>query len=354
MCINNLPTELIYNILQTCTIKDLFEIMKINHLYKLISQNVIKSKLLILLNIDKYYSSTDDIPFNVIYHLDFYNKNKMQLYKYHNLTNVLFKSYKRIICDDKNGIDIINNMCYVHIVIRDNIKIITNNSINKYVEKLIIECEHQIHESFFECLKDLKHLKYLSFGDDFNQDISKYELPHNLKYLSFGYLFDQNIKNLYNVKYLSLGYLFNKDITHITNNNLTHLIYNWKFNADINNINLNNYKHLTHLTFGCCPKNNIANVIFPETLTNLTFDHEFNQDITNIKFNNNLKYLTFNSNFNQDIQSVNFNNLTHITFGWFFNQDITNVKFPNSIICLKFGYCFNQNVDNIKHLINYE
>lgn len=202
-------------------------------------------------------------------------------------------------------------------------------------------------------------LTHLTFGNEFNQNISYIQFPENLTHLTFGNEFNQRITNVRfpeNLTHLTFGKYFNQPIT--TNvtfpSTLTHLTFGNNFNQNISRIRFP--ESLTHLTFGNEFNNgfNRGNVqtftyTFPSNLIHLTFGTEFNQNITNVTFPESLTHLTFGDYFEQTLDdnvSLSNTKLTHLTFGRFFNKDINNVKFPLTLTHLTLGEWFNSIINN--------
>ena len=68
------------------------------------------------------------------------------------------------------------------------------------------------------------HLKYLTFGAYFNQDI-KGAIPNSVTHLTFGFRFNQDIKGAIpnSVIHLTFGSHFSQDIKGVIPNSVTHL-----------------------------------------------------------------------------------------------------------------------------------
>ena len=100
-----------------------------------------------------------------------------------------------------------------------------------------------------------KELKYLTFGNDFNQQVGD-NLPNSVTHLIFGACFNQPIDNF--------------------PQNLTHLTFDLRFDQPINNLP----SSITHLIFGACFNQKIDNL--PGNLIYLKFGQSFSKIVTNL------------------------------------------------------------------------
>ena len=101
--------------------------------------------------------------------------------------------------------------------------------------------------------------------------------PVHLKYLTFGCGFDQDIKGAIpnSVTHLTFGYSFNQDIKEAIPNTVTQLTFGYYFNQNVDNLPHN----LTMLSFG----NNFFQPVdnLPSTLKVLIFGNNFNNSVDN-------------------------------------------------------------------------
>ena len=73
-------------------------------------------------------------------------------------------------------------------------------------------------------------MTHLTFGDDFNQELKKDDIPESVIYLVFGCTFNQQIKDVIPkyVKYLVFDNIFNQDLSYVdSNDNLEILILHY-------------------------------------------------------------------------------------------------------------------------------
>ena len=331
-----LPIEIIYIILRLFHTKDLFKLREINHQFKLICENIIKFKSIIILDDNsKYYikstststsrkANIDEIPFGVIYNIYNLKNPYKEYFDYKYNQNILVKSYIHHYCNE--NIDRLMNVCHVNICTND----ITN--IHNSVERLTIgynanNTNNTNNANNANNMNNANNANNLSINDN----ISSFK---NLTHLTFTYNFNEDITNIDFSKLNNLIYLnfsnYNKIITSIKfPSSLTHLIFEQSFNENDINLDFSTLINLSYLNFG----------------------NEFNNYVTNLDLNScvNLSYLNFGNSFNQNITHVKFNlcdKLTYLEFGDNFNQDIKNVKFPQSIKRLKFQGNYNINYIN--------
>ena len=159
--------------------------------------------------------------------------------------------------------------------------------------------EYQIESIVIQKLGKAKiilpsNLKYLIFGEHFNQPIN---LPNGLTYLTFGEEFNQPINLPDSLTHLTFGDEFDQPIT--LPNSLRRLTFGRRFDQPISLPN-----SLTHLTFGRYFNQPIT---LPNNLTHLTFGHSFNQPINLInkdtgKILENLKFVKFGSDFRSEVR----------------------------------------------------
>lgn len=133
-------------------------------------------------------------------------------------------------------------------------------------------------------LLNFKCLKYLTFGDNFNQDIKGY-IPLTVTHLTFGFYFNQDIKGCIpsSVTHLKFGVRFNKNIKGNIPPSVTHLIFDYFDDNNIKEFIPSTVKYLvfgdyikryiqlpiTHLSFGSNLNQNKGHI--PSEITHLTF-----------------------------------------------------------------------------------
>ena len=166
-----------------------------------------------------------------------------------------------------------------------------------YLEKLINLKTISLSDGFNATinLSELDKLEDITFGANFNQVVSKDNLPKNLKKLKLGLNFLRKIEDLpISINELILDNRFNSTI--ILPPNLISLTVGDSFNQDI---------------------------ILNDNLESITFGYHFNKSLILSK---SLKKLSLSGKFNQDIELND--TLEELTLGQTFNK---NLKLPNSV-----------------------
>jgi hypothetical protein len=123
-----------------------------------------------------------------------------------------------------------------------------------------------------------KNIYRLSFGNNFNQDVSN--LPQLLTNLQFGNNFNQDVSNLpIGLKILAFGNNFNNNVDYLPNS-LEYLKFGFYFNQDISNL--------------------------PNSIRFIGFGRKFNHSIENLSLNYDLEQICFSSSseFNQNINNL--------------------------------------------------
>lgn len=115
-------------------------------------------------------------------------------------------------------------------------------------------------------------------------------------------------------------------------------------------------KNLTDIIFDSVPSDTLPNFLhsvsfgklqitcFPPSLTRIKFGAHFNQPVDNLP--NQLTHIQFGVKFNQPVDRLP-NRLTHLTFGFEFNQPVDNL--PRSLINIVLGVLFNHPVEHLPH-----
>jgi len=153
-------------------------------------------------------------------------------------------------------------------------------------------------------------VEYLSYYDSFtnliinNNDLI---LPKKIKYLTFGENFNQSIKGC-------------------IPNSVTHLTFDWKFDQSIEGCIPNS---VTHLTFGRNFDQPIEGCI-PKSVTYLSFGRNFNQPIE-VCIPNSVTAPRL-------ALCTKYRGVTHLTFGYIFNQSIKDC-IPNSVTAPRLALC---------------
>jgi len=257
-------------------------------------------------------------------------------------------------------------------------------------------------------IKDIPSLRYVRFGNRFNQDISFLRDLNNINILFFDENFDQDIdalENNYNLRKIYFGDKFNKSVRSLgTCENLEVVIFGNSFNPpdgiyglaecrnirilrlgkNFNNSNcsniirnfseleilimscenleistgidfltnktqLNKLKTWTHFNSSLMPLNDLINLEF------LTLSGEFNQSLNPLIHHINIKILILGDKFNHPIEPIkNCKNIKILQIGNSFNETIECLDNKRNLTSLIIGNSFNQPIDYLSKNENLE
>ncbi len=192
-----------------------------------------------------------------------------------------------------------------------------------------------------------KTLQTLSFGDLFNQPLTRNTLPANLHTLEFGISFNQSLAGVTlptSLHTLVFGHSFTQSLSGIT---LPEDLHTLQFGAHFDvSFHGGIYPSKLHtLSFGCFfdPAAGTVPLAIHRTLT---FGVHFQKSLVGLILPVHLHTLQFGDNFNQSLVGVTLPETLHtLKFGSYFNQRLDGVTLPASLHSLEFGCHFNQSLD---------
>lgn len=277
--------------------------------------------------------------------------------------------------------ELFNKLYYGYILNKGNKneKITTRNTFNENIDEW----------------KNLLMLKYIVFGDKFNQSVNY--LPPNILYLEFGKSFNQKLEKLpLKITHLILGHNYNKSTKYLPESIIwleisKYFNLNLSLNLKVQHIVLNSLKlcctdlpdTLKYLSIGSINNNfvitkypsQLTHIIYyskilhkqilmslPYHVTNIIFAYKswthtpllippsifFNHEFTNLL--QNISCIKFDINFNNNVDNLP-KNMLEIIFGNKFNQTVNLL--PSTLISIKLGVAFNQTIDNLPKSLRY-
>ena len=136
----------------------------------------------------------------------------------------------------------------------------------------------------------------IEFGNTFDDQISKYDLPNTLKYIDFGHFFNKNVDNLpEKLRIIKFGAWFNRSV-----DKLPPAVKFIKFGTDFNQSVDKLPPTVKFIKFGTIFNQSVDNL--PQSLKSIAFHNYFNKSVDNLP--QSLELITFGENFDQSLKNL--------------------------------------------------